>query len=633
MNYIHRLDTQTINSIAAGEVVERPASVAKELIDNAVDAGASVIRIELAGGGIKRLVVEDNGTGMSAEDAVLSVESHATSKLQTVDDLTHISTMGFRGEALASIAAVSKLEIKTRQIGTDMGTRIVVEGGDQRVCEPIGTKEGTVITCEKLFYNTPARFKFLKKDATEGGYVVDTVGRMALARPDISFSVKREEDRGEVLRTPGNGELLSAIYAVFGKEMAEAAIPVAYDDTPIKISGYMTTPAYSRHNRVRQLFIVNGRVISSGTLRAAADEATKTWFMKGRFPALVLNITLPAELIDVNVHPQKTDIRFWNEQTMFRAVYHAMRQALQQNEGMAEPLRGTVPPKKTAGLDLWQVTPKKSDRSAPSQQSLFKQWKPMSSRTSSYPSTDSNTATVQDASTPMNAPPRPEQETEPRQTMRTEDVSEKKKSGLMSASFLAGARYIGVLLGTYLLFEMDDALVLIDQHAAHERILYEKLLARYNEQRATGRPGQPLLVPVRLEVTAGELAFYEEHQEAFERLGFRCERFGELTLLIRAVPAGYDSDSLVPANALRTALETAMAGGEREDLFNETEILHDLACKAAIKANDAISEAEVTALMDALLELDNPYHCPHGRPVMLRLTRTQIEKMFGRITE
>ncbi|MDD4324251.1 MAG: DNA mismatch repair endonuclease MutL, partial [Eubacteriales bacterium] len=525
MSRIRKLDNQTINSIAAGEVVERPASVAKELIDNALDAGASIIRISLAGGGIKLLEVQDDGCGMSAEDAVMSMESHATSKLTTVDDLLRIETMGFRGEALASIAAVSRLQLRTRLIGSDTGTELRVEGGRLISSESAGMQEGTVVSVRDLFFNTPARYKFLKSDRAESGAVVDMVGRLALARPDVSFRVRREEDKKDLLHTPGNNDLLSAIYAVFGRELAEAMEEVSHTLAPISVRGFMTMPENARHNRSRQLFIVNQRVIQSPTLRAAVDEAAKTWFMKGRFPALVLHLDLPPELVDVNVHPQKSEIRVWDEKILFRSVYHAVQEALSQGESIKEDHSSSHPVPEQAAAAERKLPPSET-----AEKPLIKAEKDLKSQITFADSVVPQKSEIENS---YRTGPREE---EAKKTSADISITASK----MRVSHLTGARYIGSFLKTYLLFEMEESLFIIDQHAAHERILYEKLLYNFNENKGERRLSQNLLLAVRINVSAGEMAFFIEHEEEFSRLGFDSAPFGESSIVIRAVPSSGD---------------------------------------------------------------------------------------------
>lgn len=594
MATIHKLDRQTVNSIAAGEVVERPASVAKELIDNALDAGATIIRLSIENGGIKMIRCEDDGQGMHRDDALLSVESHATSKIKTTDDLFSLDTMGFRGEALPSIASVSRLELTTRRRDDAEGTRLVIEGGERRFHGAHPMAPGTTVTVRDLFFNTPARYKFLKSDAAEAGAIADMVGKLALSRPDVSFRLERVDDGREMLYTPGNNDLLSAVYVVFGKETAEKMVPLQVDEGPVRLSGMLTKADGARHNRARQVFIVNGRVIQSPVLRAAVDEACRSFFMKGRFTQLVMQIAIAPNLLDVNVHPQKTELRFWDDQSVFRAVYHAVKNTLESSSAIAET-----------------VLQKKETTTNKDQQLAFD-----TSRTivpDRYP-----VASKQITDTPLSHEVRDE-------PAKNEDHDDLKR--------LKDARFIGALLNTYLLLEDGESLILIDQHAAHERILYEALLLKRNERSDHKVTSQTLLAPLHIEVNEREMALLEKETEHFLALGFDYEVFGDRSVALRAVPmtAIHTRISLEPKAAFIAGLDRLMTAEESGVVADDSEVLHDIACKAAVKANDRLSEREVYLLIDQLTTLTNPYHCPHGRPVALRLTRRDIEKRFGRI--
>ncbi len=644
---IHKLDRHTIDSIAAGEVIERPASVVKELIDNALDAGASVIRLRIENGGIRMISCEDDGRGMSPEDALMAIESHATSKLVTTDDLHELKTLGFRGEALPSIAAVSRLELRTRTRDAAEGTRVVVEGGELLSSGPCGISPGTVITCRDLFYNTPARYKFLKSDAAEAGAVADVTGKIALTRPDVSFRLDRDQERREVLYTPGNNDLLSAIYAVFGPDVAEAMVPVKGEVPPVHVSGFVTTPDAARHNRSRQIFIVNGRVIQSGALRAAADEASKTWFMRGRFPQLVLNITIPGNLVDINVHPQKLEMRFWDERIVFRAVYQALRAAFERgahfieveltgDRGAAESddLSTRAHPKTIenltdisdgTGVSLIRDDASNGDKSVTSRPGILDKetvLTPVSDREelprqTQFPTLDvAHLAQIEAVD------------------VREPSISEEADPLQMGeVHSLLNARLIGVLFRTYILLDDGESLIFIDQHAAHERILYEELLRRRVENRNERSPGQMLLVPVRVHVSQKEMAFLTDEEEHFRSLGFEYEPFGGQSVVVRSVPAGsrFDDVGIDPAAALRAALDCLEDAHRTGNTVEDTEILHLVACKAAVKAHDRLSEDEIRQLLERLTTLTNPYHCPHGRPVAIKLSKPEIEKLFGRI--
>lgn len=611
MALIHKLDRQTVNAIAAGEVIERPASVAKELIDNALDSGATFIRLALENGGIKLLSCQDNGRGMAREDALLALESHATSKLAKTEDLFSLATMGFRGEALPSIASVSHLELRTRRTQDEEGTRLIVEGGERTLEGPYGMAPGTQVICRQLFYNTPARYKFLKSDAAETGAVADITGKMALARPEVSFRLERLNDGKELLYTPGDNDLLSAIYVVMGQEAAREMREVALEEGPVHIGGYMTGPQGARHNRARQVFLVNGRVIQSPVLKAAVDEASKTWFMKGRFSQLVLNLTLPGNLLDVNVHPQKTQVRFWDDRAVFRSVYQAVRAAL---EGGGKIIQAD---------SIQEDKPQKDQEvhEAKTQLAFARPSRPQAIPSASYSLPVSQGVDLQETTSPPRLdPPTPSQATTPQS--REEDLER-----------LAGARLIGRLLDTYILLDDGHSLILIDQHAAHERILYEELLKKREEKGPRSVRGQTLLLPVRLEVSQAEMALLEEETSHFHDLGFDFEPFGGGSIALRTVPMtrADGRPALEPAKAFRAVLDAMTASRQTGSPLDDSEILHLMACKAAVKAHDRLSEDEISLLIDRLLQLTNPFHCPHGRPVALRFSQEEIEKRFGRL--
>ena len=645
---IHKLDRHTIDSIAAGEVIERPSSIVKELIDNALDAGASVIRLRIENGGIRLISCEDDGRGMNSEDALMAIESHATSKLVTTDDLYELKTLGFRGEALPSIAAVSRLELRTRTRDAAEGTRVVVEGGKLVFSGSCGISPGTVITCRDLFYNTPARYKFLKSDAAEAGAVADITGKIALTRPDVSFRLDRDQERREVLYTPGNNDLLSAIYAVFGPDVAEAMVPVKGEAPPVHVSGFVTTPDAARHNRSRQIFIVNGRVIQSGTLRAAADEASKTWFMRGRFPQLVLNITIPGNLVDINVHPQKLEMRFWDERIVFRAVYQALRAAFEHGAHFIEAdltgnHRVTVQGD-TAAQESSETPEDISDISEDTGASLIREDDKGFDKSDEIRHVEPIDGSIDTTAYPVREEP-PQQTEFPTHDIahstffKSLDVrdpsSPEEAESVLSGDVhaLLSARLVGVLFQTYILLDDGESLIMIDQHAAHERILYEELMQRRHENRNDRTPAQMLLVPVRVHVTQKELAFLKDEEEHFRSLGFEYEPFGGQSVVVRSVPVGnrFDNIGMDPAAALRAALDCLEDAHRTGNTVEDTEILHLVACKAAVKAHDRLSEDEIRQLLERLTTLTNPYHCPHGRPVAVKLSKQEIEKLFGRI--
>lgn len=626
MSVISVLSIQTANSIAAGEVVERPASVVKELVENALDAGASVIHVEIRQGGISFIRVSDNGCGMDETDAQLAFGRHATSKIRSIDDLEQLTTMGFRGEALASIAAVAQVRLETRPMGQPTGTAVEIKGGELISVRPAGCPEGTAITIENLFFNTPARFKFLKKDSSEASAVADVLERIALARPDVS--VRLVSQGNELLHTPGNNDLRSAIFAVFGKEAASASHVLDYTLTPVHVSGFIGTPESARNSRNQQCFYVNGRLVKSRAISAAIDEAYATHLMKRKHPLAVLKLDLPTPLVDVNVHPQKMEVRFWEEQTVFRAVYHAIQTALQAGGAIIASA-----PQAQLGLEPSSVPVQTSLPLSQGQPQGVLAEKPqvvlVSYGSGSTPEQqDPAGLVVQDAANQANqqkiAWPT-QQISQPEQAAAQEELSAVAKA--KSISSLRSARLIGQLFATYLVLEHEQDLLLVDQHAAHERILFEQLVARH---RARGPAAvQPLLIPQTVEVSAREQAVLLAEQENLLQLGFEYEAFGSQSVLLRSLP---DSGryAILPQAALRVVLDTLLSDRlHSEDQIDD--LYYTMACKAAIKAHDKLDIREMEQLLSDLDDLEDPYHCPHGRPVIIRISRYELEKQFKRI--
>lgn len=664
------LDTATANGIAAGEVVERPASVVKELVENAIDAGADRIRVQIEGGGIRSISVSDNGCGMNRQDAMLCFLRHSTSKLRNLEDLNALGTLGFRGEALASIAAVSKVSLRTRERGSEDSFRLELEAGVMSDPRPFPGPYGSDFIINELFYNVPARFKFLKKDSTEAAYVQDLMERLAFTRPDISFRLHR--DHREVLLTPGDQKLLSCIYAIWGKNSAEAAVKVEGCYEQIQISGYISQAYQSRKNRSRQIFIVNGRVIQSMLLRAAIDQACQGHYVRGQFPEIVLCLELPPSLIDVNIHPQKTELRFADEKMAFRAVYTALRESLEKNSGIREiagDLKLKAPvfitgsekssdsnrpvenPQSAAGEDKGKTyTSWLSQKELPQQlkfsenllspvkEGRFEESRPSGSERqermrdpdaelrmfteAGKGSGDLSQLTVEGKASSSGKNP------EEQKNQSGNNKNPDHESGEIQR--LLKARIIGQLFHTYFLLEDGENLLLIDQHAAHERVLYEQLLRQRSESNEQKIPAQPLLKAILLQLSPLELEHLAEESENFEKAGFIYERFSEDSILLRAVPQTKGKESLDPEAAFRSLLEWLMsAQGDYDSLVEDA--LHSMACKAAVKAHDLLSYEEMKALLSQLQDLNDPFHCPHGRPVILKISRYDIEKMFGRI--
>ena len=662
---IRILDNTTANGIAAGEVIERPASVVKELIENSLDAGASIINCDIERGGIKRILISDNGCGMTPKDAVLAFKRHATSKLRKISDLDHLVTMGFRGEALASIAAVSRVNLHTRQIGQEQGFEVIVEGGKLIKSQKIGCPEGTQVEIRDLFYNVPARYKFLKRDQTEQGYIADLVMRLALARSDVSFRLTSNQT--SLLHTPGNNNLLSVIYVLYGKETAEAMVEVNYFLEPIKLSGYITTPQVTRGNRSRQIVFVNGRNIASKIISAAVTEASKTWFMKGKFPSLVINLEIPLNLVDVNVHPQKTEVRFWDEQIVFRAVYHGIREALESGSTVIKgeitsnhyqtvtpltsdfketPLEYSLSQRTSQSKEKSEETSKEAisessklkydadERISSAEQAqafmMYQKTDQIASQTCS--SIGSQTISQTESQTNNNSVFRSEsnesQSADISQVTQSEIVSET-QSRQSELAYLKEARLIGQVFQTYLLLEHKNRFIIIDQHAAHERIIYEQLHDQYLANKNRPFKKQILLQNETLELTAHEMALVEENLDELDRLGFEINLFGNNTIIIRTVPdTGKKFSS--PVSAVKSLIDSLID----QSFFQEDkhdELLYTVACKAAVKAHDNLSYNEMKKLVADLTKLVNPYHCPHGRPLIIELSKTDLEKLFKRI--
>ncbi len=627
MSQIHILDQQTANSIAAGEVVERPASVIKELVENSLDAGATTISVEITGGGILSMSVNDNGAGMDETDARIACSRHATSKIRTIGDLDAIGTLGFRGEALASIAAVSKLTLRTRQPEAATGYELRIAGGEVIDSGSVGSPVGTTILVEQLFYNTPARFKFLKKDSSEAAAIAEIMERFVLARPDVSFRLLNNKQ--EVLHSPGNNDLLSAIYAVYGRQQAGYCVPVSGSNGPVTVSGYTARPEGARGNRSGQTLLVNSRIIRSSAVTAAINEAYKTRLMKGRFAFTVLRLDLPPELVDVNVHPQKLEVRFWKDQEVFSAVYHALVSALNENAGVPEFAEDASPAPKSATTPepLQTSTPVPTPTPttpAPVLAPVLAPTTPVPvSAPTSAPPPPSNKPGEFGSYTLKDSAAVPESEMEP--------VAEMQHQSLLKAADLSQGRIIGQLFTTYILVEWQNELLMIDQHAAHEKILYEKLRAALQTRQ---KPAvQLLLVPQTMTITPAEKIIFESEKEFFNSLGFELEPFGSNSLLIRSLPE-LDSAKINAEAAVRTALQNLQnvrrAAPETIDsIIDET--LYQMACKAAVKAHDKLAPVEIERLLADLAPLENPYTCPHGRPVIIRMPRLELEKKFKRV--
>ncbi len=625
MAKIHVLDKHVAELIAAGEVVERPASVIKEMMENAIDAGAKHITVEIRDGGVTYMRITDDGCGIHREDVPTAFLRHATSKVQKQEDLDHIDTLGFRGEALASVAAVAKVEVVTCATGEIEGTRYVIHGGEEKLLEDIGCAEGTTFVVEDLFYNIPARMKFLKKDVSEGNAVAGVVERLALSHPEIAVKFIRN-GRAE-LQTSGDGQLLACIHAVFGKPFAATLIPVDYTAGGVQVTGYICKPENGRPNRTMQHFFVNDRYVKTQTAMVALERAYKGMMMVGRFPACVLSVRLPAETVDANVHPAKIEVRFINEKPVFDAVYYGVRSTLEnrtavhqvsfsqpmQEEKKPEPMRVTpvtpAPAKPLIPSPAVPYTVSATPKKKPSFLDLAVDDKPAVQL--SLNDSTGQTKPVFPVITTPDTPPARTPEKKPTEPQQVEIPLE------------PSVTLIGELFSTYILAQMDNSLFIIDKHAAHERILYNKLKAeaRVDEQQ--------LLSPVAVTVSREEHTALLSAIEELKQAGITIEDFGGQSVLVRTFPlilSGADIDSTL------REIASGLTGGNREIQTAKLDwIYHSSACRAAIKAGDNSRPAELLDLAKKVL-LDNQIrYCPHGRPVCIEMTQKELEKQFGRI--
>lgn len=643
MSLIHLLDPQTANGIAAGEVIERPASVVKELMENALDAGAASIHCDIEQGGIRLIRVSDNGRGMSKEDVDLAFLPHATSKLSSLSDLEDLRSMGFRGEALASIAAVSRVRLCSREKDASAASEKRVEGGKLFPSQSCSSAVGTSVEVRDLFYNTPARFKFLKRDATEAAYIRDLVERLAFTRPDVSFRLVK--DGQEQLMTPGDHQLNSVVYQVWGAASSAAMLEMDAAFGDILVRGLISRPDHSRKNRARQIFIVNGRVIQSSLLRAAVDQAIAGHFLKGSYPELVLIFDLPGREVDVNVHPQKSEVRFADERAIFSAAYHCIQGTLSEASGFTEAAISAekAGPEEKALREFPHAagSGQSSQPSAGAAESTypfsgekaFSLAEPQQRQVNFLPQLQSQMNQLgENAHVNTGERLHPEEQAASfsalKPPVRPEASSQEDHS---EVSRLLRARLIGQVFNTYLLLEEGDDFLLIDQHAAHERILYEKLLRHQEDNRGKKNPSQPLLTPLQIRTSALEREALLDRKEEIESMGFDFEAFSDSSFVLRAVPQSLGREPVIQAEAaFRTIIELAL-DPNFDFSRQEAELMHSMACKAAVKAHDILSYDEMCELLKQLQGLQDPYHCPHGRPVILRLSRKDIEKMFRRI--
>ncbi len=650
MSKIQVLDPVTIDKIAAGEVVERPASIVKELAENAIDAGATAITVEIEEGGISYIRIADNGCGIEREEVPSAFLRHSTSKIRTVDDLIHIHSLGFRGEALSSIAAVSQVELITKTAEETFGTRYRIAGGKEEGLEETGAKDGTTFVIRQLFYNTPARRKFLKTPMTEASHVSELMTRMALSHPEISFQfINNGQSR---IHTSGNGSLKDVIYHIYGREIAMNLIEIQTEAGDVKISGFLGKPVISRGNRNFENYFINGRYVKNQIVSKAIEDAYKDFTMQHKYPFVALQITMPGEEIDVNVHPAKLEIRFQNQQAVYNAVYEAVDRGLRKEElipqvKLEEPKeipRADVPSPAPAPMPKKETKPPQAPAKEERNLDYFMQ--KMKERVAAYHNRESSAEVaakdqifrplhqadrIREAAVYANlssvgakAEKKMENQTGEQVPPRQMDLFEEK---FLDREIRAEYHLIGQVFDTYWLVEFQDNLYIIDQHAAHERVLYERTLKSMKTREYTSQMISP---PVILDLGMQEAALLREYMDRFLRIGFEIEEFGQDSFAVRAVPDNLFS--LAKKDLLLQMIDSLSDEVSRKlspELIDEK--VASMSCKAAVKGKMKLSAAEADALIGELLTLDNPYHCPHGRPTIIAMSRRELEKKFKRI--
>ncbi|MGI5889058.1 MAG: DNA mismatch repair endonuclease MutL [Oscillospiraceae bacterium] len=642
MNRIRLLDRGVYELIAAGEVVERPASAVKELVENSVDAGASAVSVSITGNGLKSMTVQDNGSGIDADDIDLAFTRHATSKISKASDLDAIGTLGFRGEALASISAVSRISLVTRTRGSELGTHYLAEGGTKISQDEIGCDYGTIITVSDIFFNVPARMKFLKKDVTEGNAIQDVVEREALACPDTSFRLMR--DGKQVLSTPGDGDYYSAVYAVLPHEIADFMIRVHGASDGIAAEGFVSTPETSRKSRTWQYLSINGRPVRSKTVTAAVEEAFRNVMMTQRFPAYVISISMPLETIDVNVHPSKTEVKFENDRRVFNAVYSAVREAVAMYSrdfskvavgrlaGAGTPAEGS---RRTQ--DSRKAEPAQAHEAAEPKQEARKEQMPQKKLDSGAYKTG-NPVPAPQAWTTGRTVKSPDMEKETSWAdLRTgsrkysrddkEETGEPAEQTVMEGASPAGSkqlRIIGEAFRIYIIAEYGDSLLYIDKHAAHERVLFEKI----DEMELTGSR-QILLEPVVVQLPSDQADALLEASDSAAKAGYEIESLGGGAVSVREIPTFMPIEGV--ADAVSEMASQALTSRDSFHTRDEQWLMHSVSCRAAIKAGYKTSEADMLAIARKIVNGEIPEYCPHGRPVVYAVTRRDLEKGFGRV--
>ena len=637
MGRINVLDRETCNAIKAGEVIERPVSVVKELVDNSVDSGATHIKIEFSGGGISLIRVTDDGCGMDREDAQKAFLIHATSKLKRIEDIYNLSTMGFRGEALASIAACSDVTLRTATEG-GTGTEVIYKDGALVSVNETSDNRGTSVTVENLFKSFPARYKFLKRDATEGMYITSLVEKLAVINPAVS--IKLVKDNVLLFTTPGSGSMLDAIYAVYGKETANSMLEVTGSINGYRIEGYTGKTSFTRGNRGLQCIYVNDRLIHSKTVTAAIDEAYKNAVMKNKYPVCFLKIYCPEGTVDVNVHPQKAEVKFADEREIFSLVFRGVRDAVFGNGAAGDDFLGneeetSAREPASSGVQLrmdFARTENTAAPVAPKQQSHTFSREP--SRTpAGDPAAANRLLEVLSGFKPdiseldgASSEAQPDAEQMPVFEQSAKIADDDDIAAKTDIDLLAGAEFIGILFTTYIIMQSESDVFFVDQHAAHERVMYEKFMAK----KAPGKrveDRETLLVPQIISVSAADYGFISDNLDRFDENGFEIELLGDREIALRSMPLGSGNKPSVMFEQIMTDLKRDVPAGS--DIWYS--LIQTTACKAAIKAGDVISREEAISLVMQMTGLEDPYHCAHGRPTFFRISRKDFEKNFRRI--
>lgn len=662
MQKIHVLDEATIDKIAAGEVVERPSSVVKELVENAIDAGATSITVEIKEGGISFIRITDNGSGISADQIRTAFLRHATSKISSAEDLSSIGSLGFRGEALSSISAVAQVELITKTKNSLLGKRLVLEGPREVAFEDIGAPDGTTFLIRNLFFNTPVRRKFLKTAATEGGYIIDLMEHMALSRPDIAF--KLIVGSQTKFYTTGNGQLKEVIYRIYGRDTASNVLAIDHQEGGIRIRGYLGEPSIVRSNRNYEIYFINGRFIKSNVISKAIEDGYKQYLMQHKFPFCVLHITVEDKSrVDVNVHPTKMEVRISDGPVVYNMIADAIMQRLSSKEMIP---RTALPKAKAEPQPLEKIVTDveeakavikekpKSAEAIPAMKTLYEGGQVISkalpkdnAKPVIQPKSKLLTNYASQTVPAMAVPSKKESAPEPFEAKRQESfrVMEEIKyqadrdkmtdfkqetlfeedDKLLSQKKKGDYRIIGQVFDTYFMVQCEDQLMIIDQHAAHEKVKYERLIKRYQEKTVES---QNLMPPIVVSLSGQEEQILKEYTQVFQDMGFEVEYFGGNEYTLRAVPVDlYGCDE---KQMFLEVLDQLAETGNRGNIHVIEEKIASMSCKAAVKGNNRLSMEEARALIDELLMLENPYNCPHGRPTIISLTKYEMEKRFKR---